>query len=183
MSSTIINNLKNIENLSYLELGIFDNKNFNQIKSNNKLSVDLNGLAMFTGSTDEFFNQLDPNKKFDIIFIDANHDIDFVVRDFNNAVKHATQWVLIHDMIPPSRKYIQSRFCSDSYKLLMFFLQETKFNVYPMNNNMGLTLIKMPADSVNLSKKYLSINYDDFIHFINDKKTYSDEEIINILRK
>jgi len=76
MSSLIMNTLNGIEDKSYLELGVFKNYNFNAIKSNNKFSVDLNGRALFTGTTDDYFASIDENKKFDIIFIDA---IDFLL--------------------------------------------------------------------------------------------------------
>lgn len=181
MSSVIINSLKNIEDYSYLELGVFKNKNFNEIKCKDKFSVDVNGNAIFTGTTDDFFKQLEPNKRFDIVFIDANHDYDFVLRDFNNSVKIANYWILIHDMIPPSMKHTQSKFCSDSYKLLYFMLESKMFSVYPMNNNFGLTLIKMPACEIEPSESYKNISYDEFLNFMKNQKLYSDNEIIEIL--
>ena len=58
MSSTIINNLPNIENKTYLELGVFNGINFNQILAKNKFSVDINGNATYNGTTDEYFSQL-----------------------------------------------------------------------------------------------------------------------------
>ena len=58
MSSVIINNLPDIENKTYLELGVFDGTNFNQILSKNKFSVDVNGNASYTGTTDNYFSQL-----------------------------------------------------------------------------------------------------------------------------
>ena len=70
MSCDIINTMPGIENCSYLELGIRDNINFEAIKCKTQMSVDINGRAQFTGTTDEYFAQADiPN--FDIIFIDA----------------------------------------------------------------------------------------------------------------
>ena len=182
MSSVIINHLPGIEEFSYLELGVNNNINFNAIKSNNKFSVDMNGVAMYTGTTDEYFSSLDAEVKFDIIFIDANHDYDYVLRDFNNSIDHATKWILLHDMIPPSRKYTQSSRCSDSFKLLYYMLQETSFEIYPMSTNFGFTLIKLPATKINPDESYKSISYDAFMEFLKNKKLYSDEEIINILR-
>jgi hypothetical protein len=182
MSSIIINRLHKIEEYSYLELGVNDNVNFNSIKAKNKFSVDMNGKAMYTGTTDEYFNSLPAEEKFDIIFIDANHDYDYVVRDFNNSIDHATKWILLHDMIPPSRKYVQSSRCSDSFKVLYYMLQETSFEIYPMDTNFGFTLIKLPATKINPAESYKSVSYAEFMEFIKTKKLYSDDEIINMLR-
>ena len=183
MSSVIINNIADIESYSYLELGIFDNVNFNNIKCKNKFSVDMNGNAMFTGTTDEYFDQLSVSEKFDIIFIDANHDYEYVIRDFNNAIKHATKWVLLHDMIPRSKKFIQPRFCSDSFRVLQYLIKETNFEIYSMNNNFGLTFVRMPATEITPPTEYSAISYNEFVEFINGVKLYSDDEMIEILRK
>lgn len=181
MSCLIINTLNGIEDKSYLELGVFKNHNFNAIKSNNKFSVDLNGRALFTGTTDDYFSSISLDKKFDIIFIDANHDYDYVLRDFNNAIDHCNEWILIHDMIPPNLEQTRSDRCSDSYKLLYYFLKETNFKVYPMNENFGLTLIKMPAKKVYPSELYSNVTYQEFISYITSQKLYSSEEITKIL--
>ena len=183
MSSVIINNISNIESYSYLELGIFDNVNFNNIKCKNKFSVDMNGNAMFTGTTDEYFDQLSATERFDIIFIDANHDYEYVIRDFNNAIKHANKWVLLHDMIPRSKKFIHPKFCSDSFRVLQYLIKETDFEIYAMNNNFGLTFVRMPATSIDPQSEYSAISYNEFVEFINGVKLYSDEEMIEILRK
>lgn len=182
MSSIIINNLPNIENKSYLELGVFDGKNFASINAGCKESVDVNGNATFTGTTDEYFSQLKKKIKFDIIFIDANHDYDFVVRDFNNSVKHSNEWVLMHDMIPPSKKYTKSSKCSDSYKVLYHLLTKTDFTVYAMNENFGLTLIKMPAHPIILTNEDKNLSYESFMSYMNTQQLYTNEEIIKVLK-
>lgn len=181
MSCAIINSIKNIQDYTYLELGIHKNANFNLIRCKEKFSVDTNGRAMFTGTTDEYFAQLDESVRFDIIFIDANHDYDFVLNDFNNSLKHCNKWILIHDMIPPSVEYTASTRCSDSYKFLYFLLKETKFEIYPMDNNLGLTLIKMPAHQVSPDESYKTIDYDTVMNYLKTQHLYSDNEIIAIL--
>lgn len=183
MSSVIINNLKNIHECSYLELGVRDNINFNQINAKTKVSVDINGDAMFNGTTDEYFASLTPDVKFDIIFVDACHDYEYVLRDFNNSIDHATQWILLHDMIPPSLKHTSPKFCSDSYKILYYMLKEEKFEIYPMSTNFGFTLIRMPANKITPDASYSAVSYDEFMEFIKNVKLYSDEEIINLLKE
>lgn len=182
MSCQIINHLKGIENYSYLELGVFDNKNFESINAKTKFSVDLNGRAKFTGTTDQYFEQLHPDYKFDIIFIDANHDYDFVLRDYNNSILHCNKWILIHDMIPPIENYTAKHLCSDSYKLLYYFMTEENFQIYPMGENYGLTLIRLPAKQVFPSNEITNISYWQFVEYINNKKLYYSQEIIEMLR-
>jgi hypothetical protein len=182
MSSEIINNLKNIQQCSYLELGVRDNINFNKINAKTKVSVDINGDAMFNGTTDEYFASLPPDTKFNIIFIDACHDYEYVLRDFNNSIDHATDWILLHDMIPPSAKYTAAKFCSDSYKILYYMLKETNFEIYSMNNNFGFTLIRMPAKKIEPPESYAAVSYKEFSQFIESVKLYSDEEIISLLK-
>jgi len=183
MSSIIINQLTDIENYSYLELGVNDNLNFNEIKCKNKFSVDMNGQAMFTGTTDEYFDSLPFSEKFDIIFIDANHDYDYVLRDFNNSIDHANKWILLHDMIPPDVRFTKRNRCSDSYRILYYMLKEEKFEIYPMNTNYGLTLIRMPANKIHPAESYKSVSYNEFLKFIEEIHLYSTQEIINILRR
>lgn len=181
MSCLVINGLDGIENKTYLELGILDNFNFNKILSKRKMSVDTNGNGMFTGTTDMFFETISDLDSWDIIFIDANHDYGYVLRDFNNAIKHCNEWLFIHDMVPPSEEHCKSEFCSDSYKLLYYLKTSTNYEIYPMNENMGLTLIKMPVLKINPPKELKLFTYDEFRGFIGSIHLYSWQEIIEII--
>lgn len=185
----VINLINGIQEKSYLELGIADNFNFNNIACQKKFSVDTNGRATFTTTTDDFFNRLNLSQKFDIIYIDANHNHDFVIRDFNNSIKHCNQWVVLHDLIPPTKMHTQERYCSDAYKVLYYMLIKSKLPIYTMlePSFMGLTFVRMPPDGINLcefdynisEKDFIyNIEYEDFMSYINNNyKRYSIQEI------
>lgn len=183
-SGNIINLIKDIENKTYLELGIADNQNYNGILSQNKQSVDTNGRATFNGTTDDFFTNIDPATIFDIIFIDANHDYDYVVRDFNNSVKHCKEWLAIHDMIPPTLYHTHHTQCSDSYKILYYIIKErSDITWFALKDPMyvGLTFVKMPAEQLNPNDKYQNISYEEFMNEIKNHKLYTKEEMCLIL--
>jgi hypothetical protein len=182
MTCAIINEIEGIEDYSYLELGIYNNKNFNVIKCKNKYSVDTNGRAMFTGTTDDYFAQLNKNTKFDIVFIDANHDYDYVLRDFNNSVKICNQWIILHDMVPPDKEHTNTKFCSDSYKVLHYIKNNTDLEVFTLDNNYGLTFVRMPGVELNPDSYSANLSYEDFVSYISGVKLYSNDEMKHILR-
>lgn len=183
MSSLILNNIKNIKELTFLELGVRFNKNFNVILSTEKMSVDTNGHAIFTGTTDDFFKSLTEHDRWDLVYIDADHRYDSVLKDFNNSINHCNEWVLMHDMIPPNEEASKDKFCFDSYKLLYYLLKETVFEVYPMDENFGLTFVKMPVSNINPPSDYKTTTFPTFMEHINTIHLYSWDEIITILNK
>lgn len=180
----VLNTIPNVENMSYLELGVADTVNFSNVKCVNKQSVDINGAATFNMTTDDFFKTLDSEKNYDIIYIDANHDLDFVLRDFNNSVKHCNKWIFMHDLIPPSKEHTNPKYCSDCFKLLYHFINEENFKMYTMKHPsyMGLTMIKMPAREVTLKNETRNISYEEFVTCVtNNYKTFELDDIKNIL--
>lgn len=179
----ILNEYHQILSSSYLELGVGNNQNFEYIKTSNKYSVDTKGQGMFLGTTDEYFQQLPPNTKFDFIFIDACHHYEFVLRDFNNSVRHANKWILMHDMIPPSAAWTTKGRCSDSYRVLYYMLTQTKLELYAMNERLGLTFIRMPADPIDPPRDFGFNSYEEFMQLISKTRLYSCHEIVSILNK
>ena len=180
MNADYINLIPDIESRSYLELGIGNGASFAAVKAQTKKAVDPNGRADFTMGTDEYFRT--HRKKYDVIFIDANHDFDNVLRDFNSAVKACKEWVVIHDLIPPAEKYTAPRFCSDGYKLLAYLIRESGLSVYPMSENMGLTFIRMPAAPVFPPDGYRALTYAEFMKGLVGAKLYSKAEIESALK-
>ena len=181
MIADLINQIHGMKHKSYLELGVGNGRNFEAVECRLKTSVDVNGRAFFAETTDEYFAQLPNDRFYDVILVDANHDFDFVLRDFNNSVKHCLQWVLIHDLIPPSEKYTAHRFCSDSFRLLYLFWETAKFRFYPMTECYGLTFVKMPARPVIPDARCRALTFGEFQEITKTKWLYSNDEIIRIL--
>jgi len=115
----------NRADVSYLEIGVRNpNHNFSKIKANTKYSVDpgfefKENPVDFKLTSDDFFKKLDegtlsldPNIKFDIIFIDGLHLADQVDRDIENALAFIsdTGFVLLHDCNPPTESHARESF-------------------------------------------------------------------------
>lgn len=104
---------------SYLEIGVHDpSKNFGLIRCKFKIGVDPNpqSRASFTGTSDEFFKQwidyrdgdfYGHHSRFDIIFIDGDHEHQQVKRDFDNAMQCLNEGgiILLHDTNPEREEY------------------------------------------------------------------------------
>ena len=48
-------------------------------------------------TSDSYFAALDPDEKFDLVFIDGDHRYDFVKKDFENAIKHIDRGYIVMD--------------------------------------------------------------------------------------
>lgn len=182
----IINRLHNAKELTYLELGVGNGKNFSQTLCKNKTSVDgFKGKdsATFVGTTDEFFAQLDKDTKFDIVFIDACHHYDFVLRDFNNSIAHCNNWIVMHDMIPPTEGHTRPGRCSDGHKLLHHLIEKTNMQIYSMRDpaRLGLTFVKMPGIQIAPPSANKDMSYLEFSSWIKTVRLYEENEILDIL--
>jgi hypothetical protein len=120
----------------YLEIGVRDGECFKEICCENKIGVDPNPTSNHTThimTSDVFFERLDQDKKFDLIFIDGLH-LDFQVdRDIENSLKHLSEGgtIVLHDCNPPTKHHAA----------------ESPVFTYPANGNWNgtvyLSLIKL----------------------------------------
>jgi len=100
----IINHLiKKNDYKRYLEIGVRNpDENLNKIIVEHKDGVDPAGNCNYPIPSDDFFNQLDGDVKYDIIFIDGLH-LDYQVeRDITNSLKHLNEGgtIVMHDCSP-----------------------------------------------------------------------------------
>ena len=114
----------------YLELGIRKGICFNivaplakeayavDIKNYYKHIKQNKNLIWNCTTTDEFLKNHVPNKKFDLVFIDACHTHEASLRDFKSVLPLVNDngIIMLHDTYPPSKEYIEPNYCSDSYK-------------------------------------------------------------------
>jgi hypothetical protein len=96
---------------TYLEIGVEYGYTFNNVHFGieNKVGVDpdpkfhyADNECLIKKTSDEYFKDCDD--EFDVVFIDGMHQCEYVLRDFNNAIKHlkntGTQSIFIDDILP-----------------------------------------------------------------------------------
>lgn len=173
--------------LNYLELGYCEvesrGNNFKQVYGFKKqISVDMgNEEATYTMLTEEFFKI--NKEKFDVIYIDAGHDLPNVIKDYNNSIKCLKKngIIIIHDLYPPSEELASTPwYCGDGYKFLNYLNEkkEEKFITYVPD--VGITAIDDPTNSVNI-KNIKNITYKEFSDI--DKKNWRITESIKTFKE
>jgi len=104
---------KKIGAKTYLEIGVQTGKTFRAVNVADKIGVDPDpqwkDQTHIMGS-DQFFEQLEDDEKFDIIFVDGLHQWEQVVRDLANSIEHlAPGGVILVDDCAPKHKAYQTR--------------------------------------------------------------------------
>jgi Methyltransferase domain len=87
---------------SYLEIGVYnEDNNFNHIRCERKIGVDLNPITTFQGTSNEFFEQ--NQEEFDCVFIDSIHTEEQTLKDIGNARRCLSEKgiIILHDCMPP----------------------------------------------------------------------------------
>ena len=91
---------------TYLEIGVRERNNFDLIQIENKIGVDPEPLAEidYKLTSDEFFNSIEADRRFDLIFIDGLHLHEQVRKDIKNALEYLGPdgTIVMHDCNPPT---------------------------------------------------------------------------------
>jgi hypothetical protein len=101
--------IQKYEYKSYLEVGTQDpSSNFDFINAEDKVSIDPfpRGEVTFVGTSDEYFESISDDIKYDIIFIDGLHHNDQVLKDIQNSLNHLSEngTIVCHDCLPSTEK-------------------------------------------------------------------------------
>jgi hypothetical protein len=114
----------------YLELGVRQGNCFNAVAplANEAYAVDIKNsfpkikhnknLVWKHMRTDEFLKNHDKDRKFDLVFIDADHSHKGSLSDFISVLPLVNDngIILLHDTYPPNEEFSKPGFCSDCYK-------------------------------------------------------------------
>jgi hypothetical protein len=180
----IINFLIDRYNLKeYLEIGVFKGENIRMINVVNKNGVDPgaeNQIApevTHVMTSDVFFNQIDFNKKYDIVFIDGLHEYSQVKKDIQNSFKHLSKdgFIVLHDCNPvsyesqyPIRKTMAWN--GDVWKAFVEFKNNNPHHYScVIDTDFGVGVIKNNHNIEPIFDNTINI---DYFKFISDKNKY-----------
>lgn len=181
MPSYLIGLMKDIESKNYLELGVHAGNHFNAIPCQSKMSVDIGWSPTHKMTTDQFFTVINPIYKWDVIYIDADHYWESVLKDFNNSIKRLNNngVIFMHDMFPPTEELTEQRYCGDAYKVLDAMVKMRYPYIYvqdPLLGDYGVTMIFNPKEKIERSLIDPYLSYNQFRQNVGMLPVYSIEE-------
>lgn len=190
---------------SYLEIGVYTGENFLNINCQNKECCDVTDKFLSENSTvditylmtsDEMFEQMNKDKKYDLIFIDGMHTEECADKDIINSLKHLNPggMVCLHDTIVYHEKsqidlneYPESGEWNGTTWKSITKLQDQNIEFYTIDNgDYGLTCIfynpnfeslKVPDYKCNLQYNYVFIDSDNFF----DSFTLQGRYILHVI--
>lgn len=190
MASYLINCVPNIDQKSYLELGVHAGATFNAVNAKYKESVDTETEHTPTHpmTTDDFFSwaagALSDKYRWDVIYIDACHEYKQVVRDYNNAILRLNNpggVIFLHDLVPPDESFTAPHYCGDAWRLLYQWIagyDDPHF--YTLRGDYGLTAVVGNFKPVAPMQE--SAPFERFLSALTQIHLYSIEEMQTILR-
>ncbi len=141
---------------AYLELGVRDGICFRTLAKHCTKAVGVDivpapfelepNMMYCTMSTDEFFERLDPNSKFDAVFIDADHSFQQSLKDFMNVKDRVIEdgFIFFHDTYPYDESMLKPELCNDVYRTAQHIKRNyiDEFEILTLPFNPGVTMVK-----------------------------------------
>lgn len=143
----------------YVELGLYQCALFNKIIPHAEYLIGVDtepgaesfmrnsGKTKFVCSTtDEFAEELQKAPiEIDMLFIDADHAKESVLRDFRNFFPFVSPHglILIHDSYPMNERYTESEYCSNAHEAIVELAKDTsEYELMTIPQHPGLTLCR-----------------------------------------
>jgi len=157
---------------TYVELGLYEGETLRLVqphanrihgidmKINNYLEQ-LKGFAnvkVYTCKTDEFFETF--NESIDMAFIDADHCLESVQKDFENVIKRLSPngVIILHDTDPIEDKLINPCYCGDSYKIVRILEKRDDINIITIPlSGPGLSIVTKKNSTRTLLRHAISL--------------------------
>jgi len=184
-------NINTKPNHYYLEIGIEYGHTYKNVHFKNKVGIDpdpkFKDSGVLTLTSDDFFKK-NSNKKFDVIFIDGMHQVEYIINDFKNSMICLNEGgtIFIDDIIPhchdeqlkiPKRHYFEKdilkyaeEWTGDIWKFVYYLLQNhctnIDFKFFTNFNYRGIACIKI-INNFDFNSDALEIinTYDYFLDF------------------
>ena len=191
----VINSISK-QNDKYLEIGVETGYTFNNVHFLNKIGVDpspqFESEKLVLKTSDDYFENLDVNTKFDIVFIDGLHQCEQVLKDVNNSIRFLNEngLILLDDIIPlnhdeqlkiPIKHYYQNGILKTlipwtgdvwktMYHILLLYSQYIEFNYFYNPNYRGVAVLQIKEQFQILENEIDTINNynyaSDFVKYI-----------------
>lgn len=156
----------------YLEVGVQYKQNWNDIKCKHKVGVEPNNLNdpdIYHGTSNEFFKA--NTDKFDIIFIDGDHNYNQVIIDIRESLNILNDGgcIVCHDSYPLTIEMTHEYSNGTVYKAICDIRSESGFDICTFQEDHGVCVIRKGNMTPYPCK---GMSYDEF--FANAK------EILNL---
>lgn len=131
---------------SYLEIGHETGVSFYGINCELKESIDVRitqgHKPTYLMRSDDFFAK-HPKKRYDVIFVDGDHERMQVVRDVENSLKALNPGgcIIMHDTNPPNKEYTKQGLCFTAYRAVV----DLQF----ADNDLEIYTLTLPEDQGN----------------------------------
>ncbi len=138
---------------SYLELGCASDVTFEHVICPRKVGVDCVKGGTIKMTTDDYFAKHD--ERFDMVFIDACHKHDFVMRDVRNSLKILSKGgiIMMHDCNPAIKMWENEdgRACGTAWRALVHLRMDADLDVIVSDYSHGTSLLRIGKNTNQLS--------------------------------
>jgi len=160
---------------NYLEIGVqFPHSNYDKIKIENKVGVepfpaeDLLQKSIVELTSDDFFNSLEADVKYDIIFIDGLHTREQCLADILNSLKHLSHngTILVHDCLPTAEYQTThedngKEWTGDVWKSIVDIKAKDGLDVSTIDTDWGIGCIRLNADNIGFENQ-IDLDWENY---------------------
>lgn len=166
----IINSLiEKFDYKSYLEIGVRSGANFKGVRCNRKVGVDISSesAATVVMSSDNFFSS--NKEKFDLVFVDGDHDGEQVFTDVMNALDILSDGgtIVMHDCNPanewlqrPASEFVQGEACNGTvWKAFAKLRKRGDLRMAVVDTDNGIGIVRRGKQ---VPLEFGEMSYDEF---------------------